>query len=340
MDMYNLKNLLKDLSLEQLESLTAYIHEVVLTKQSPNTSNENSAYNKPSCPNCESKYFVKNGNVLGKQRFLCKSCKKTFGHKTNTITSHSKLTDDQWKKYIECMIQGFSIRKSAEIADVCVKTSFYMRHKILDAINEHMERSNLDGGVAELDETFLALSFKGNHKKSGFEMPRQSRKRGKQIKKRGISSEQVCIGTGIDNNGSVIMEMACTGRITGEKLEKLFDGYIDEGSIIITDSLSSYESLAKSLKLRHKSIPSGQHADGGFSLSCINSLHSRFKGWMNGFNGVSTKHLNNYLVWFKFLEGIKSLKEVVKSDKMWIDASVKQVDVKIDAIRKREPVWV
>ena len=66
------------------------------------------------------------------------------------------------------MIQGFSIRKSAEITDVCVKTSYYMRHKILDAINNHMKLSNLNGGVAELDETFLALSFKGNHKKSGF----------------------------------------------------------------------------------------------------------------------------------------------------------------------------
>lgn len=118
------------------------------------------------------------------------------------------------------MVQGFSIRKSAEIADVCVKTSFYVRHKILNAISEYMERTPLDGGVVELDETFLAFSFKGNHKKSGFKMPRDSRKRGKQVKKRGISNEQVCIGTGIDNNGGAIMEVACTGRITGEKLEK------------------------------------------------------------------------------------------------------------------------
>ena len=44
-----------------------------------------------------------------------------------------------------------------------------------------------------MDETFLPESFNGNHKKSGFAMPRKSRKRGKQVKKRGISNEQFCM---------------------------------------------------------------------------------------------------------------------------------------------------
>ena len=48
-------------------------------------------------------------------------------------------------------------------------------------------------GVVEMDETFIPLSYKGNHKKSSFVMPRPSHKRGKQIKKRGISNDQVCI---------------------------------------------------------------------------------------------------------------------------------------------------
>ena len=29
----------------------------------------------------------------------------------------------------------------------------------------------------------------------------------------------------------------------------------------------------------------------------INSYHSQLKRFMRGFNGVSTKYLNNYLVW-------------------------------------------
>jgi hypothetical protein len=37
-------------------------------------------------------------------------------------------------------------------------------------------------GVVETDETFVAQSFKGHHKKSGFLMPRHSRKRGENMK--------------------------------------------------------------------------------------------------------------------------------------------------------------
>jgi hypothetical protein len=47
--------------------------------------------------------------------------------------SHVKL--EQWVKYAKCMVMGFSIRKSARICDVSLKTSFYMRHRLLDAVH-------------------------------------------------------------------------------------------------------------------------------------------------------------------------------------------------------------
>ena len=87
------------------------------------------------------------------------------------------------------MTLGLSIRKNVKNIDVYVKTSFYMRHKILDCIREFIGIGDVDC-IVEMDETFIQLSYKGNHKKSGFTMPRPARKRGKQIKKRGISNEQ------------------------------------------------------------------------------------------------------------------------------------------------------
>lgn len=53
-------------------------------------------------------------------------------------------------------------------------------------------------------------------------MPRHSRKRGKQVRKMGISKEQVCIATTIDRKGNLIMELACKGRITSNELETLY----------------------------------------------------------------------------------------------------------------------
>ena len=57
--------------------------------------------------------------------------------------------------------------------------------------------------------TLLRNLLKGIHSKSAtFMMPREPRKRGKgkhDKKKRGISKQQICIGTVIDRNGNIIM---------------------------------------------------------------------------------------------------------------------------------------
>lgn len=71
-----------------------------------------------------------------------------------------------------------------------VKTSFYMRHKILDCIREYIGVGTVKG-IVEVDETFQAVSYKGNHKKSSFAMPRPARRRGGEVKVREISSENV-----------------------------------------------------------------------------------------------------------------------------------------------------
>ena len=84
----------------------------------------------------------------------------------------------KWILYSKCMINDYSIRKCAEIVGISVPTSFYWRHKFLDAIRVYMGIGNV-GGVIEVDEAFFRESFKGNHKKiTTFIMPREPHKRG------------------------------------------------------------------------------------------------------------------------------------------------------------------
>lgn len=64
-----------------------------------------------------------------------------------------------------------------------------MRNKILDVLRIYMGIGDVSG-VVEMDETFVAESFKGNQKKSGIIVPRKSCKRGKEVNKRGITNEQ------------------------------------------------------------------------------------------------------------------------------------------------------
>ncbi len=75
--------------------------------------------------------------------------------------SNTKLGLDKCLKYCELMILGLSIRKCAEEVGVGVKTSFYMRNRILDVINLSLKNDKV-----EVDECFVKESFKGNHSKS------------------------------------------------------------------------------------------------------------------------------------------------------------------------------
>ena len=55
------------------------------------------------------------------------------------------------------MILGLSIRQCATEIGVGVKTSFYMRHRILDVINLSLKNDKVEG-IVEVDECFTNLS--------------------------------------------------------------------------------------------------------------------------------------------------------------------------------------
>jgi len=297
-----LKEDIKTFSDLELQDLFDFIGEIMslnsLTHSLPKDCRESRFARGEVCPHCNSTHVVKNGKLNDKQRYKCRACNRSFNDFTKSALSSTKLPLDKWINYAKCMVMGNSIRKSAEIIEVCVKTSFYMRHKILDCIGTFIGTGDVDG-IVEMDETFVAESFKRNHIKSGFIMPRRARKRGKEIRRRGISNEQICVATAIDRNNNIILEMICKGRVGYRDLERLYGGHIDNEAIICTDSHKSYIRFGRDLNLDHKRIMRDHHKNGIYHINHVNSLHSQFKKWMGRFNGVSTKFLANYLHWFQ-----------------------------------------
>lgn len=125
------------------------------------------------CLHYGSTKVIKHIKKNGFQRFRCKDCGKTFNDLTLTPMANSKVRPEQWVDYAKCMMLGFSIRKSATYSKVSFKPSFYMRHRLLDTVRNFQGIGKVSG-IVEIDETFLPESFKGNHKKSGFKMPRDA----------------------------------------------------------------------------------------------------------------------------------------------------------------------
>ncbi|OPX46537.1 hypothetical protein CLTHE_27580 [Clostridium thermobutyricum DSM 4928] len=77
------------------------------------------------CPYCKGEDILRNGKYNNKQRYICKNCRKTFTDFTNSVTYNSKKTLDKWIKYAKYMLNGYSIRKCAEIVEINIATSFF-----------------------------------------------------------------------------------------------------------------------------------------------------------------------------------------------------------------------
>ena len=131
----DIKSDILNLTNEQQINLLNYISEILsLSPVSIQDCREARFSKGKICPHCESHNICKYGTSSGKQRYKCKSCRRTFTDFSKSVISESKLPLKYWLEYAKCMILGFSIRRAAEHIEVCVKTSFYMRHRILDAI--------------------------------------------------------------------------------------------------------------------------------------------------------------------------------------------------------------
>lgn len=203
------------------------------------------------------------------------------------------------------MMNGFSVRKSALICGINKDTAFIWRHKILDTLQNMAANVNLDG-IVEADETFFPLSFKDNHKNSkNFVMPRESHKRGKSYHKKGLSRKKVCVPCAVNRNGLSISKITNLGRVSAKDLHTAFDGRIAENSVLVTDEMNSYHDLAKTNNLELIQLKSGKSKLGIYNIQHVNNYHSSLKHFIDGFKGVSTKYLSNYLIWNKFVNYAK-----------------------------------
>jgi len=264
----------------------------------PDVSLENERFSKGyHCPHCSSVRIRRNGHSKdGRQRFLCVDCGRTFGARSKTLLAGTSKGFAVWETYLECMFSGMSLRQSAQECHISLPTAFSWRHKILDSLRQALSSLNL-GGVVEADETYVNVSYKGNHSKShDFIMPRESRHRGHELHQSGISQELVCISCAISRDGTSIASALTLGRASEKEMETFFKGRLDEGTVLCTDHEPAYRAYARLHAYRHIQLDTKETHE-GFTIQRINAYHSRLKSFLSGFRGVSTKYLDNYLAW-------------------------------------------
>ena len=252
-----------------------------------------------TCIYCEGSHVVKNGKRRdGTQRFLCRDCHKSFLPTSVSITSRTRKRLSVWMAYARCLLDQKTLHESSAECGISVATAFSWRHKILDALHEMTDKVYLDG-VVEADETFFNVSYKGNHKR--FSMPRPPHKRGGDVHTSGLSSEKVCVPCAVSDTGISYARPGKLGKVSSDCISRVFDGIISPQATLCTDNEKAYRRFSAYSKISLIQMETDgrtTYRDGKkYGIQRINAYHSRLKGFMRRFHGVSTKYLGNYLAW-------------------------------------------
>lgn len=251
------------------------------------------------CPRCQSTRKFKHGIEFGAQRFRCKDCNKTYTATTGTpfhrLRDKSKLLENA-----ACMADGLSIRKTAARMDISVKKAFRWRHKFLAFLNQ--QKPSALAGIVEADETFFAVSYKGQRKN----IPRTPKKRGGKSKD-GTGAEKTAVVVAVQRGTQVAFDQVLD-RATAATLTEALRPVLSADAVLSTDGNASYWTVAKELEVESGYFVSQVHGKGGngpWHVQSVNRYDSSLKSWMARFRGVATKYLANYLGWRRLLDRFK-----------------------------------
>ncbi len=273
------------------------------------------------CTYCSASDYVLYGTYQSQgervQRYKCKQCQNVFTATSGTLIAGSSFSFKDWLKFIDCLYNGFSLSQIAKACDISEKTAHENRIKLFYALKLLNDKVTLEGHIV-LDETFVPVSFKGNHaKQEGFTMPREAHRRGGENHKKGISDNHVCIVCAVDNMGNSVCEVCGTGNTTASKLNYVLKQHMgNEIVCLYSDKSQAIKRFATSCgyeikqeKLLKKNAKQASNVTIGRNsflvnryLQKVNSYHSRLKRFLSRFSGISTKYLSGYLYLFAWKE--------------------------------------
>ena len=217
--------------------------------------------------------------IESRNQYDCNDCRYQFSVTVGTIMHDSHLPLRKWFLAIYLMCEskkGISALQLKRTLGVAYKTSWYLCHRIREA----MGNDPFDGptllGIVEVDETLIGGKTKG--------------------KGRAYKGNKTWVAGAIQRNGSIRLE-----RIPDTKRQTLHDFIArtvkDETEAIYTDELASYLGIADH-DTRHETVnhSAEEWAVGDVHTNSIEGVWSLFKRSIIGsFHKVSAKHLDRYL---------------------------------------------
>ena len=233
----------------------------------------------PVCPHCESENIAHCSKPMP---YRCRTCRKHFSVRTNTVMSQSNLPLRMFLYAIYLLTthrKGIPSRQLARELGITQKSAWFLGHRIRTALKQ--KRGILSGPV-EVDETYIGGKEKNKHESKKLHAGR------------GTVGKAPVVGARGRECGKVkARPIVNTGHA---ELEDFVDETVEKGGTVYTDDHKGYTGVSRTRKHGSVKHSAKEYVKGDIHTNSIESFWALLKrGHYGVYHQMSTKHLERYV---------------------------------------------
>ncbi len=250
----------------------------------------------PKCPKCGDAHPMKDPRTAaGIQRWRCPACGRRYTSSTGTVFEHARYELPKWVSFIGLMRYNVPLDCIAEELGITHQTAWEWRHRVFATVDGCQDRTVLRERVW-IDETYIVDSDLAH----GYG----------QARKRGLSSQQLCIAVGIDVFKNPYAVVCGHGKPSTKRIREAFGGHIAEGATVVHDRERAHNGIIRDAGAVSESYKADVNDPEYLeSMELVNNLCSWLKRYLWRFTGMSMSNMQSYLNWYVYLFRVNQAKD-------------------------------